>query len=234
VAELKISDFKMFEKTPYEIPPPGPLTAIIISGLKEEEKTYGPVFPTRFIKHALEFEAQKIGEKPPQNIKDLDQLAEYLVSKSDKYPTPYCSILYAQYKTENEFQGQTGAGTRVGHIGAIRGISETLSDIKRNVDVDGILSKLSQMLTDMNFSPHEWGYKENGDGSVDFILPKCYFLDACRLAYDEKVLKRPDGRLACAISFAVAADFKIATGYEWDYTLLKFNNPHCIAQCYML
>jgi hypothetical protein len=224
----------MFQKTPNEIPPPDPLTTIIISGVKEIEKTYGPVFTTRFIKHALDFVAQKTGEKPPQNIKDLDQLAKYLVSKSDKYPTPYCSTLYAQYKTENELQGQTGAGTRVGHLGAIRGISETLSPIKREIDVDGILSKLSQILIDTNISPHEWGYKKNADGSVDFILLKCYFLDACRLAYDENVLKRPDGRLACGFGFAVAADFKIATSYEWDYDLLEFDKSRCIARCYML
>ncbi|WXG41982.1 MAG: hypothetical protein WED07_14655 [Candidatus Freyarchaeum deiterrae] len=234
MSEIRISDFKMLGKASHEIPPPGPLTAIIISGLTEIEKTFGPVFTAKFIKYALQFEAQKIGEKTDKDIKTLNQLEEYLISKSYKYPSPYCSILYAQYKTENEFQGQTGAWTRVGHLGAIRGMSETVNSINRNVDVDSILSKLSQVLNELKLSPREWGYKQKGDGSVDLLLRKCYFLDACRQAYDEKVLKRPDRRLACSIAFSVAEDFKIATGYEWDYTLLKFNKPHCIAHCYVL
>jgi len=234
LSETRISDFKMLNKAPYKIPPPEPLTALILSGLSEIEKTYGPVFTLRFIRYALQFEAQKIGKKTYEDIKTLDQLAEYLVSKSYKYPTPYCSILYAQYKTENELQGQTGVGTRVGHIGAIRNMSETLNTIKRNVDVDSILSEISQILIDLNLSPPEWGYKRNGDGSVDLIFRKCYFLDACVLAYDEKVLKRPGDGSACSFAFAVAEHFKLITGYEWDYSLLEFNYPHCIARCYML
>jgi len=234
VTELKISDFKMFEKTLYEIPPPRPITEIIINGLKEIEKTYGPVFTTRFIKHALEFEAQRIGEKPPQDIKTLNDLLEYLVSKSDKYPTPYCTTVYAQYKTENEFQGKAGAGTRIGHLGAARSMSETLSVKDRKVDVDGSLLKLSQILISMNFSPREWGYKKNGDGSVDLLWPKCHYVDGCRSAFDEGLLKRPDGRLQCIAAFAVSQYLKLTSGYEWDYEVLENYKPHCIARSYML
>ncbi len=224
----------MFEKPPYDIPPSRPITEIIINGVKEIEKTYGPVFTTRFIKHALEFEAQRIGEKPPEDIKTLNDLLEYLVSKSDKYPTPYCTTVYAQFKTENEFQGRTGAGTRIGHLGAARSMSETLSVKDRKVDVDGILSKFSQILVSMNLGPHEWGYKKNEDGSVDFIWPKCHYLDGCRAAYNEGLLKRPDGRLQCVAVIGICHYLKLSTGYEWDYEVLENYKPHCIARTYMI
>mgnify|MGYP005840957017 FL=1 len=88
-------------------------TDLIIKGAKEVEKTYGPVYTVRYIKYALEFEAKKIGEKPAEDIKTLDQLVEYLVSKSDKYPDYQNTVSYARIKAENELQGQSGAGTQI-------------------------------------------------------------------------------------------------------------------------
>ena len=60
---MKFSDFKMFEKTPYKLPNPTTYVEALITGIKEEEKTFGPAFALRFIKYALWFIAQKTEEK---------------------------------------------------------------------------------------------------------------------------------------------------------------------------
>lgn len=231
--DFRISDFKMIE-APYELPDPRALTELVLNGIREEEKMYGPVFTTRFINHALQFVAQKIDDEAPSDIKNLDQLLEFLVSKSDKYPTPYCALTYAQTKTENEFQGQTGAGTHL----ETRSISREVAEKKdgaaeRHIDFDDILLKFGQTLTAMRVGPSKWGYKKNVDGSVNLLYPICPFLDGCRLAFDEGLLKRPGGKLRCGVSNFICGYLKISTGYEWDYDLLEFGKPHCIVKYFM-
>ncbi len=104
MTEIDLSEFKMFEKAPYEEPDPRVLTEFHISIAKEVEKEYGAIFTNRFIEFALQFLTQKTGEEPPQNIKTLDHLKEYLISKVDLYPRPYCAVVYAQFKVEHEAQ----------------------------------------------------------------------------------------------------------------------------------
>ena len=104
MTEIDLSEFKMFEKTPYEEPDPRALTEFHISIAKEAEKEYGAIFTNRFIEFALQFLTQKTGEEPPQNIETLDQLTEYLMSKVNLYPRPYCAVVYAQFRVEHEAQ----------------------------------------------------------------------------------------------------------------------------------
>nr|MDO8082944.1 hypothetical protein [Candidatus Freyarchaeota archaeon] len=231
--KLKISSFKMFEKAPYELPDPKALMEAQMLGFRELEKLFGPVFLTRFIKHALQFIAQKIGETPPEDIKTLDQLAEYLLSKTNKYPLPNCAFYYAQIKTENELQGRTGAAYRVGEMGFHRRYVKSPNGEERTVDLDDIMSKLCQFAIGMKLRPKELGYKTNEDGSLDLILPNCFYKEVCRQAFDENLLKRLDGRMQCAMGSTLCQYFKLVTGYEWDYDCLEFDKPHCITRCFM-
>lgn len=229
-----ISDFKMFENAPYELPNASALIGAHIVGIREQEKIFGPIFTTRLIKYALKFEAQKIGEKPPENIKNLDQLAEYLLSKTDKYPTPYCALMYAQYKTENDLQGQTGAATRVGEIGFHRRFEESSSSEQPNIDLDDIILKLRQTAIEMKLSPKEVGYRKNKDGSFDFFLPNCYYKDGCQISFEEGLLKRPNGKTHCNLGSSLSQYLKAVTGYVWDYDCLEFCKPYCIMRYYIL
>ncbi|MEM2985134.1 MAG: hypothetical protein QXL24_07925, partial [Candidatus Jordarchaeaceae archaeon] len=72
----------------YDIPEVRTFTELAMEGVREVEKMYGPVFTVKYIRYALWFIAQKIGEEPPQDVETIDQLKEYLISKADKYPTP--------------------------------------------------------------------------------------------------------------------------------------------------
>jgi hypothetical protein len=234
VTDDKVSDFKMFENAPYELPDAKTLIDAHLVGIRAQEKLFGPVFPTRLIKYALHFLAQRIGEEPPGDIKTIEQLAEYLLSKTDKYPTPYCSLMYAQYKTENDLQGQTGAATRVAEMGFHRGFGKGKGSKEIEIDLDDIITKLYQSAIEIKLSPKEFGYKKNEDGSVDFLLPNCYYKDGCRQGIAEKILKRPDGRMHCNLGSSLCQYLKVVTGYEWDYECIEFDKPHCITRFYLV
>lgn len=232
--EHKFSDFKMFENAPYDLPDATTLIAAHLVGIKAQEKLFGPVFPTRLIKYALHFVTQRIGEKPPEDIKTLEQLAEYLLSKADKYPTPYCALMYAQYKTENDLQGQTGAATRVAEMGFHREFGKGPGGKETEIDLDDIVTKLYQSAVQIKLSPKEFGYKKNGDRSVDFLLPNCYYKDGCQQGTAEKILKRPDGKMHCNLGSSLCQYLKVVTGYEWDYECIEFDKPHCITRFYLV
>ncbi|WXG42200.1 MAG: hypothetical protein WED07_15785 [Candidatus Freyarchaeum deiterrae] len=220
----------MSEKAPYEVPPARPFTEFLIKGLKEVEMMYGHVFTIRFIKHAVEFIFRKVGDKPSCNIENLEQLAEYVISKADKYPTPYAMVPYAQAKTENELQGYSGAGTTMEMVALSEDVAQGSKISEKSVDMDDVLQKLGQFLTVLQYSPKVWGYRINKDGSIDIGILKCFQMDGCRMAYNENVLKRRDGKLRCGIIHFVCGYFKLATGHVWDYDLLEYCESHCLVR----
>ncbi|MEM2958853.1 MAG: hypothetical protein QW261_11205 [Candidatus Jordarchaeaceae archaeon] len=231
---MELSEFTMFEKAPYEKVDDNVQVDIMIKGMKDQEKMYGPVFTAKIIKNSLEFLAQKTGEPQPQNIKDLDQLENYLVSEALKYDKSICVLSYAQIKTENELQGQTGAGTFLQAIGVTKKMVDVSTVKERNIDVEKSLHMFRNTIVGLKVAPVEMGYKKNGNGSVDILFVDCPTKDACQKAFDEGLLKRPDGRLRCS-SGAVACRFlKLLTNFDWDYERVEAYKPHCIFNCYMI
>lgn len=231
---LEISDFKMFKESPFEPPDSTAFIGLAISALKEEEKTYGPVFSTRLIKYALQYESQQTREESPKDIENLDQLAEYLLSKLAQYPKAYHSIVYAQFKTENEFQGQTGAGTQVGAIGLSRSVMKSSGREEINIDFDDLLTKYREMTISIKVCTRDFGYKLDEDESVVIIWPNCYLNSVCQYAFENGLLNRPRGGMQCGHASVMCQFFKLITGYEWDYQILESHKPHCIAKSYIV
>ena len=234
MTEAAITDFKMLENAPYELPDTNALIGALIVGIREQEKIFGPVFSTRLIMYALKFAAQRIKEKPPEDIKNMDQLSGYLVSISDKYPTPYCAVMYAQYKTENDLQGRAGAVTRVGELGFHREFGKDSIGEERKIDLDNVVLNLHQTAIAIKLAPKEFGYRKNKDESVDFLLPNCYFKDGCRQAFDEGLLKRLDGKIYCNLGSSLSQYLKMVTSCEWDFECLEYDKPHCITRFSMV
>ncbi|MFB0560373.1 MAG: hypothetical protein ACETWM_03900 [Candidatus Lokiarchaeia archaeon] len=233
MASFKISDFKMFEETTYELPDPRAFTEVIMRGVKAQEKIYGPVFSSKVINYATRLIAKQRGEEPPEDIIDLDQLTEYVISKSEKMP-PYWVVLWAQFVTEKKFEGHRGAGTRFMEMGISESVMERWSGEVEKLDIDNVLSKLRQVMVEMKLAPRRKGYKKNEDGSIDVLYRDCFLLDGCLLALGEGLLRRADGRMVCGFFGTICRFFKEATGSEWDYTIHVFDKPNCIARCFML
>ncbi|WXG42013.1 MAG: hypothetical protein WED07_14840 [Candidatus Freyarchaeum deiterrae] len=234
MSELKVSDFKMLEKPPYKLPDPRTeIELVLMKSLKDEEKMYGPVFTTKLINYTLQYVAQKYGEKPKEAIKTLDQLGAYLVSISNKYPKAFTAAIYAHLKVEKELQGSAGAGTRVGMMAFSRNLMKKPSAKERNVDIDNLLTTFQQTLIPSRLAM-EVGYKKNEDESVNVIYPDCPIKDACQMASHEDALKRVIGGLQCVSCSGVCQILKLLSSYDWDYELLEFNKPHCIARIFMV
>jgi hypothetical protein len=229
----KLSGFKMFENDLYDLPDPKALMDAQMLGFREQEKVYGPVFIKLLIKYALEFIAQRIKEEPPKYITTLEQLAEYLLSKTDKYALPNCAGYYGQIKAENELQGRTGALYRVGDMGFHRTYVKSLNGEKKNINLEDIISKFYKFAIELKLCPKESGYRTNEDWSLDFIFPNCYYKDVCRQAFEENIMLRLDGRLQCAMGSTLCQYLKLVTGYEWDYNCIEFDKPHCIIKWYI-
>ncbi|MGQ9723518.1 MAG: hypothetical protein ACUVXA_19610 [Candidatus Jordarchaeum sp.] len=234
MVDFNISDFKMFEEAPCVQPDTRAITELVMNGVKAQENMYGPVFTAKVIDYALRLISSQIGEEKP-DIKTLDQLTEYLLSKEGKFP-PYWVVLWAQFKTEKKFEGHRGAGTRLMDRGISRRVMESNDDLRSDlikIDVENVLSKLRRATIEMKVAPLQMGYKENEDGSIDVLFQDCYFLDACRLALNEGLLKRADGRMVCGVFALVCQYLKKATDREWDYTISIFDKPNCVARCFM-
>lgn len=230
-----INEFKMFEKAPYELPDPRVFTEIIINGIKEEEKVLGKVFTTTLIKYALRAAAKLTGEAQPEDIKTLDELAEYLISKADKYP-PYYIVIWAQFVTENKLEGHLGAGERVMDIGISKKILVSDDEMRRELikgDLGQAILKFHQTAVKLRIAPIEMGYRENEDRTIDVLHRNCFLLDGCQLSLNMELSKRPDGRQVCGFAAAECQYLKKATGHDWDYTLILFEKPYCVARCFM-
>jgi hypothetical protein len=223
----------MFEKTPYEFPDPKLLTPLVISGYKAVEKTFGPVYAPNFIKYALQFIKQKIGEEPPKDIKTLDQLTDYLVSVSGKYPFPYCAADFAQFNVENLFEGKIGASSMEMGWSFAKDVKKgSLKD--RNIDIDSLLLRYRQETVSTKMAHHEMGYKKNEDDSVDVIYPNCFLKEACKPAFEAGLAKKHGGKIQCGITQYTCQWLGMVTGYNWDFELLEYFEPYCVVRCYIL
>ncbi len=220
----------MLEAAPNLQPDMRAITQLITDGVKAQENVYGPVFTAKVIDYALRLVSKQIGEEKPEGITNLDQLAEYLLSKECKLP-PHWILLWAVFKTEKKFEGYQGAGMRLMDMGISRKVMESTIDLEGDLsDVGSVLSKLRRSTIEMKVAPLKMGYKENEDGSISVLHQDCYFLDACQLALNEGLLKRADGRMVCGVFSLVRQYLKRATGREWDYTISIFDKPNCVAK----
>ncbi|MFB0560372.1 MAG: hypothetical protein ACETWM_03895 [Candidatus Lokiarchaeia archaeon] len=236
MVDFNVSDFKMLEVAPRVQPDTRAITELVMNGVKAQENVYGPVFTVKVIDYALRLISSQIGEEKPEDIKTLDQLTEYLLSKEGKFP-PYWVVLWAQFKTEKKFEGYRGAGTRLMDMGISKRVIDSNGDLRSDlikIDVENVLSKLRQTTIEMKVAPLQMGYKENEDGSIDVLHRDCYFLDACQLALNEGLLKRADGRMVCGVFALVCQYLKKAAGCEWDYTIHVFDKPNCVARCFII
>ncbi|MEM3587078.1 MAG: hypothetical protein QXO71_07160 [Candidatus Jordarchaeaceae archaeon] len=226
----------MLERAPYEQPDTGTVMDVIIGGIKDEEKLYGPAFTARIIKYTLQAIASQTGEEPPKDIETLEQLKEYLLSKLERlsFP-PYYILLWAEFVTAKKFEGSLGAGYRISHRGIVKKVAESEDNMKlQEPDIDQLIVKLYQLAVEKKVAPQEVGYRKNEDGSIDTIYGNCYFFDACELAKKYGILQRSDGQLLCGLSTFVCQFLRMTTGYEWDYSILEISKARCMVRCFII
>ena len=234
MAKLELSMFKMFEEPHYGKSTPANLKELSMKAAKDSEKAYGPMFTAKYIRHSLRFMIQKIEEEPPEDIKTLDQLKKYLLSKTNEYATPYCALIYAKFETEKELQGQIGSSLQPSTVDFSGDVAKHTDCKERQVDIDALLTQYYQALNNSKTVNYDWGYRKNEDESFDMIFMNCDVKDACRMALDNGTLQQTGCGMPCVKISAMFKFLKLLSGYDWDYKLLEFDEPFCVARCYMI
>lgn len=228
--------YKMLEKAPYAQADPKACTELVFVGAKDVERLYGPAFTAEVIKYATKAVASKTGEEPPQDIKTLGQLTDYLVSVSGKLHTPpYFLAHWALYVTEKKLEGSLGAGYRMATRGQFSKVLSTDGNEKLSeMDLDRVLAKMRKLAVDMKVAPLEFGYRKNKDGSIEIFHGGCAYLEGCRMSQSDALLHRPDGRMSCGNSAFVVQFLKASTGCEWDHTIVEFGKSYCITRLFIV
>ncbi|MEM3585804.1 MAG: hypothetical protein QXO71_00655 [Candidatus Jordarchaeaceae archaeon] len=234
--ELKISNFKMFEKAPYDKLNLKNLIEMHIAGAKEREKIYGPAFTTEFIKYVLKIVTKETGKNPPEGIKTIDQLKDYLITKTEELSSaPYLILIGAEFVIDKKFEGSLAVGTQLMYKGITRKAAEADSELKlKSFDVEEILARLRKLAVDLGIAPLEFGYRKNPDETIDIYHGDCFYFEGCKMSLEQNLLRRRDGSIFCGATSFVCQFLKMGTKCEWDYKLIEFSESHCIARCFMI
>lgn len=198
------------------------------SAVEETAKLYGPIFTRMVSEYTLQFEAEKLKEKPPENIQGLDQVTNYILANLDKYPKGYCSLMYAIGKAESQLQGSTGSGAKRSAYSAMKSIIKASgmlnSIIGTTEEVFEALTKFEEIGKMVKTAiPLRFIGGKNND--VTMVTDKCPYKDACR-AFVREGISRMVGA-ECINIICHAAVSEIVTKKQFDYRLDEFDKPEC-------
>jgi hypothetical protein len=184
--------------------------------------------------YALQFEAEKLKEKPPENIQGLEQVTNYILANLGRYPRGYCALMYGMGKADSKFWGSTGAGARRAAYSAMRSmfVSSGLLNgmIGATRDPLEAIYKNEKMNTEVKTaSPARYIRGENNQ--VNVIVPKCIYMDACT-AFEKEGISRLIGGSECIFIIVTAVGAEIVTEKHLDYKLDKFDKSECIGRIF--
>ncbi|MFB0563261.1 MAG: hypothetical protein ACETWM_18830 [Candidatus Lokiarchaeia archaeon] len=203
---------------------------LFIKGAVEETaKFYGPIFTRMVSNYAVEFEAEKLKEEPPENIQGLEDITNYILENLDRYPQGYCSLVYGIGKAESKLQGSTGSGAKRSAYSAMKSIIESsgllnsvIGTTKDAFEANYKFEELSKMVK--TTIPLRFIKGENNE--VTIVTDNCPFKDAC-IAFVNEGISRLIGGGECVALISHAAVTEIIIGNPFDYRLDKFDNPEC-------
>ena len=199
------------------------------SAVQEMDKVYGPIFTRMVSENALKFEAEKLNEKPPENIRGLDQVTDYILANLNRYSRGYCAIFFGIAKTEKNLQGSIGAGGRRAAFNAMKAIIESSgllnSVIGTTEDTLEALAKYMEMANAAKLTlSMRLNREENND--VTLVVPNCPYKDACR-TYPKEGISRLVGGSECTNLTCLTVVSEIITKKHMDYRLGEFDKPEC-------
>jgi hypothetical protein len=196
---------------------------------EDTAKLYGPIFTRMVSEYALQFEAEKLKEKPPQNIQGLEAVANYITRNLERYLRGYCSLLYGIGKTESILEGSSGPGSKrsaysitktiLQSSGMLNNLIGTTEDIFEALDKFEKAQEATKTATPLRFIKGE-------NNQVTKISNNCSFKDVCRALAKEGVSRLVGGK-ECVTLIAHTAAVEIITKKTFDYKLDEFDKPEC-------
>ncbi|MEM3587422.1 MAG: hypothetical protein QXO71_08895, partial [Candidatus Jordarchaeaceae archaeon] len=205
------------------------ITFSALIAIEETGKMYGPIFMEMVSKFALEFEARRLNEKPPENTQGLNAVFNYIMANLDRYPYGFNSLIYGLVRTQKELEGSIAVASKRASKIAMKNILQSSGMVN---DVIGtIQDPLEAMKKALEFEreaktgvPGRYIKGENNE--LILIFSNCPFQDACK-AFLEEGITRIVGGLECVILITGAAEIEVVTGKNFDYKLEKFLEPEC-------
>ncbi|MHA1606840.1 MAG: hypothetical protein ACTSWP_04770 [Candidatus Freyarchaeota archaeon] len=85
----------------------------------EVRGVYGPVYEKLVVKYGLAFEAEKTGEKPPEDVETIDGLVDYVSRKLRRTPKG-TALFMACLRRGMDFRAEAGQGRGVRRSRRIR------------------------------------------------------------------------------------------------------------------
>ncbi len=211
-------------------------TILLVAKTAAEEtaKLYGSSFISMVSEYALHFEAEKLKEKPPQNIQGLDQVTNYILQNLNRYPRGYCALLYGIAKADIKFWGSTGAGARRAAYSAMKSILEssgllkgTIGKTKDPFEAIRMNEKINQELGTASSA----SYIRGENNQVITVVPNCIYIDACT-AFEKEGISRLIGGSECVFLIVTTVGAEIITEKHLDYKLDKFDASECRGRIY--
>ncbi|MBS7251786.1 MAG: hypothetical protein KIH08_14530 [Candidatus Freyarchaeota archaeon] len=205
------------------------ITFVAKTAVEETAKLYGPIFTRMVSEYALQFLAEKLGESPPNDVRGLEAVTNYILGNLDRYPRGFNSLIYGIAKAENKLQGSTGAGARRAAYSAIKTILESsglLSSIVGTTkDVFEAIYKAEEINKEIKtaVSGH---YIRGGNNQVVVVVPNCSWRDACIALVDEGI-SRLVGGSECIFLIVTNAEAEIITKKHLDYKIDEFGKSEC-------
>ncbi|MEM2135076.1 MAG: hypothetical protein QW261_15425 [Candidatus Jordarchaeaceae archaeon] len=202
----------------------------IKGAIEETAKLYGPIFKRMASNYALEFEAKKLNEEPPENIQGLENVTNYILQNLDRYPQGYCALIYGIAKAESKLQGSTGAGSRRAAFHAIKSILQSSGLMNGLIgstqDPFEAIDKFENISKAIKTAYPERFLKEENNQIIMILDERCPFRDACTAFAGEKI-SRVVGGEECVSLITHVAVAEIITKKKFDYKLEKFDTTEC-------
>ncbi|MFB0561818.1 MAG: hypothetical protein ACETWM_11470 [Candidatus Lokiarchaeia archaeon] len=219
------SEEKVFkENFDYEV-----VAMFISEAIRVIEGLFGPAFTRMISKYALEFQSEKTGENPPENIENMDGAVKYMTECKDKYPRFYNSLIYGIAKAEKMFEGSTASGAKNLAYNAIKkiieesGIADQLKG--KNINIYNALLDYVEAADIVKATTPQRIVKES-ENVIFQEMENCPWKDACKaMARDD--ITRMTGDKECVVLIANSAGISVVSGKSIDYKLEKFDQPNC-------
>jgi len=209
---------------------PDVITMFISAAVKVIDGLFGPAFTRMISKYALDFEYKKTGEKPPENIENIDEAVKYITECKDKYPRSYNCLIYGIAKTEKMFEGSTASGAKNLAYNAIKKIIEDsglLNQVKGKIaNIYKALIRYIEIADAVKATTPQRIVKESEKVVFQEIGENCPWKDACK-AMDKEGITRMMGGQECVVLIANSAALSLVSGKQIDYKLDKFDQPNC-------
>ncbi|WXG42051.1 MAG: hypothetical protein WED07_15030 [Candidatus Freyarchaeum deiterrae] len=208
----------------------------------ETAKIYGPIYTRMVSEHALEFESRMLKEEPPENVRGLEEVTNYIVANLNRYPRGHCSLVYGIGKAESKLQGYAGSsGSRRAAYGGIRNMLEAAGLLNSLIGAtEDVLeankaydAKLKDAVAAKALSTIKAGQVQRvryirveGKNEVNAVVSNCVYKETC-LAFVDEGISRMVGGLQCIILMLGNAVTEIITRKHFDYALDQFDEPDC-------